>query len=302
MRAFEYSCRDKDGSIKKGRVNANDRKDALRQVHALGVVPLAINECKVSVMPNPLSSSRNKRYATSMILGLIVVCCAVVWIITREKGISTGRSKNSKVQKQTQNVKNPTGKTKNTVEKNTLVKINTPVNSNGGTNTVVRDPLNNKGTTSVVTTNQDQAPKEDTRTYKTLTEQLIVMLGLPGEEMPPAPLDPEAHLVEDFQKALRNILVIAESDDERALAMKENVAWIKEFMRQAGEQNWTPGDYLRELQKKRQEEAALRRSAQDILNQVKQESPQDSGTARKVLDKALQEKGVIPLDTTPDEE
>jgi hypothetical protein len=302
MRVFEYTSREKDGSIKKGQVNANDRKDALRQIHALGVVPLAISEGKATELSNGLLSSLNKRHVTFILLGLIGVSCAVVWFLTREKGSGANLSKNSKVQKHTQIAKNATAKNKNTVEKNTLAKINKPVNANGATNKVVRPPLHNQETPSGAGMSEEQKPKEDTRPYKTLTEQLIVMLGLPGEEMPPAPLDPEAHFVEDFQQALSNILVIAESDDERSAAMKENVAWIKEFMRQAREQQWTPGDYLRELQKKRQEEAALRRNAQDILSQVKQESPQDSGTARKVLDKALQDQGVIPLDTTPDEE
>ena len=44
MKSYTYTCRGKDGTLKRGRLEASDRADALRQLKGQGYLPFSISE------------------------------------------------------------------------------------------------------------------------------------------------------------------------------------------------------------------------------------------------------------------
>lgn len=59
---------------------------------------------------------------------------------------------------------------------------------------------------------------------------------------------------------------------------------------------WTPAEYIRELEKQRKEEVLNRNTAQEILEQIENEFPNQAEAAREELNKELEKKGILPLD------
>lgn len=119
--------------------------------------------------------------------------------------------------------------------------------------------------------------------FKTATEQLISMMASapPGSAPPPLPISEDDTLDEDAQKALSTTIVIDDKDDESSATHKENVAWVKEDMRQSlSKEGGTAGSYIqrlyerqKEIEEKRNEEAEkLRKLAEKAAKaQVKAE-------------------------------
>lgn len=138
--------------------------------------------------------------------------------------------------------------------------------------------------------------KAEMRNMSTASEQLIAMLGQPGEERPPLPIPEEDTLDSDFDNAATNLITVYDTDDDKLIAHKSNVATVKEFIKEARKMGWTPSEYIRELEKKRQEEAAERKAAQEILSEVEDVAPAETRAAREELNKELEKKGIIPLD------
>jgi hypothetical protein len=131
---------------------------------------------------------------------------------------------------------------------------------------------------------------------KSDSEQLIAMLGLPGEEMPPLPIPEHDDLVKDFGNAETNTIVIKETDDDRTAMSKENVAWVKTYIAEAKRMGWTPAQYIQELEKTRKLEALQRNTAAQMMAEIEREYPNDVTAARAELNKELLEKGLKPLD------
>lgn len=144
-----------------------------------------------------------------------------------------------------------------------------------------------------------EPPKE--RAFKSLSEQLVAMLGLPGEEMPPLPDISGENLEGDFAKAMTNVLVIKEQDTTKIAALKENVAWVKTYIGEARQMGWTTSQYIQELEKTRRIEAEHRNAAAAVLAEVQSQSPAETPAAKEALNKELTEKGLIPLNAFDDE-
>ena len=128
-----------------------------------------------------------------------------------------------------------------------------------------------------------------------MSEQLIAMLGQPGEERPPLP-DLTGHtLEEDFLRAAANILVITENDSDELAAAKENVAWVKTYIAEAKKMGWTPGEYIRELEEARRQQALDRREAAALMSEVERDFPGEAGAVRAELNRGLEARGILPL-------
>lgn len=125
------------------------------------------------------------------------------------------------------------------------------------------------------------APKERAKepAFKTSTEQLMGMIAStpPGSSPPPLPISDDDDMEEDTKKALSVQVVIHDDDDDATVTHKENVAWIKEDMRQtlAKEGSSSGGSYIRRLYERQKEAARKRQEEADRLRKLAEESAKE---------------------------
>lgn len=296
MKTFAYTYRAHSGALKQASLQALDRHDALRQIKATGCVPVSVTEGNAAA---PGAGVPWNRTAWLAVAGVVLIAGLGVWLFsgpkTKRQTVSTNPSmvKSQAVDKPTSRSVSRTQVTKAPRSK---VEVADPVTVAGETQkkVVAKQVRNVAAVTPPDEPTEEKKAKH--RNLSTASEQLIAMLGRPGEDRPPLPLIAEDDLIEDFEKASTNLIYFDENDDEKTFAHKENVAWVKEYIKEAKNLGWTPGEYLRELEVKRMEEAAERNAAYKILAEIEAEMPAEAPAAREVLNKELKNKGIIPLD------
>jgi hypothetical protein len=306
MKTFSYKCRDKNWAVKTGSICANDRSEALRELKRQGFVPMSLTEGSATKHAHFLFTISPRILSISFGL-LVTVTGFVVFLLwprhPREKGA------NARIESSVTHL--PPVVTSSKVPASSVVEKMTVISPEPGVSVQDSLPVVKKTAvpSSPVILPQRQtpvmvqaSPAEDTPkeieilALKTPSEQLIGMLGRPGEEVPPLPELPDETLEEDFEKAATNLIVISDRDDAATIAHKENVAWIKEYIKEAKKMGWTPAEYIRELEKQRKEEVLNRNTAQEILEQIENEFPNQAEAAREELNKELEKKGILPLD------
>lgn len=304
MATYSYSCRDKNWAVKRGSIQAESREEALRLLKAQGLAPLTVTE----------GSALKAADASPKIFRLVFALLAAVIVGGGLLAVMRNLPKRpAKVAE-----KQPAEKPKKTASAPKKEKPRAPIPQPAHAPTVAktvpppvepapaprqpqapntealveakREPVN------VPPPELSEEQKAEMRNMSTASEQLIAMLGQPGEERPPLPIPEEDTLDSDFDNAATNLITVYDTDDDKIIAHKSNVATVKEFIKEARKMGWTPSEYIRELEKKRQEEAAERKAAQEILSEVEDVSPTETRAAREELNKELEKKGIIPLD------
>lgn len=299
MKTFTYTYRDKAGALKKSALQAADRLDALRQIRAMGCVPVSVTEGVFktgSGLPLPFSPH------LVVLTGCVVIFLAFLVVYRLKPGKThPGRAERvsatvkhapkalpaaaAKPDEPLAAAKSPTADKPVRPEKPAESKT---VAARHGTGTGVPN--------AELPEAQKNGEEPGIRNMPTASEQLISMLGMPGEDTPPLPLSEEDTLETDFEKAITNTIYITDKDDEESAARKENVAWVKEYIKEAKKLGWTPGEYLRALEKKRKEEAAFRSEAHRLIGEIENETPEEAPAAREALNKELEKEGLLPLE------
>jgi hypothetical protein len=303
--SYSYSCRDKNWAIKRGSIQAESREDALRLLKAQGFAPLTVTEG--SALRATDASPKMFRFVFALVAAVIVGGGLLAVMRNQPKRPAKFAEKQ------------PAAKPKKTVaapkKERAPVALSQPAPAPGVAKTLpppvvpASAPSQPQAVTKapqaeLMASPQQPPPEEqkiEVRTMTSASEQLISMLGLPGEERPPLPLQEEDSLESDFDQAATNVILVTDDDNDMSIANKANVATVKEYIKQARKMGWTPGEYIRELEKKRLEEAAERLAAQEILSEVEGTAPKEAQTARDELNKELEKKGILPLDPPPEE-
>ncbi len=306
MKTFAYTYRDHSGALGRASLQALDRSDALRQITAMNRVPVSVTEG--SAMPSAAAGLKlpPRVLALAGAAGVLLALVAALRLMPKP----TAHRKPAAVKsaqpapKAAETVKMPkeAGKTTGVDTQQLAVTQQELLPSEAQPQALKKaGAAASPKALDAKNAEDEQARINDAlnRPFKTGTEQLIAMLGLPGEEMPPIPLMADDTLEEDFAAALTNVIVVLDKDDDQSVARKENVAWIKQFIKEGQAMGWTPADYIRELEKKRKEEASLRRQAHQVMSDVESAEATDKGTAKAVreqLNKELTDQGILPLE------
>jgi len=297
---FSYTARTSNGSLKRGTLVAGSRTDALARIKAQGDVPITVTE--INARSTPLGRVHSLLTMRSLCMaGVAVAVIGLgVWLLIpsspKDRDILSLDLAPTPLRKpiDTPPVDQSLEPTDNlTVSTNVVENMShsSAAAATTGSRPVARTP-------SVVDDESNKATEEPRRPrpYRSLTEQLIAMLGRPGEAMPPLPIADGMIGQEDFERALNNVIEIYEDDDDRTAQQKEIVAWIKMHMKEVVNEEWTPAQYLRELEAFRKEQALERRVAYEVLKEIEELSPEDAELARKELNAELEERGILKLD------
>jgi len=291
MKNYTYTCRNKDGTLKRGQLSAPDRADALRQLKSQGHLPLSISE-------GPSAPPPNARKRLAALTAATALAIAIGMVLLRPT--LSRQQPDNPLSPQATSAMRPS--LKNKTQETLTGHHQTPTQEDAGFFADATDsrlsPLTHMAAADNAAPLEDETSREESAppAFKTMSEQLIAMLGQPGEERPPLPDLSSETLEEDFLRASTNILVITEDDSDTLAAAKENVAWVKSYIEEAKRLGWTPGEYIRELENVRKQQAMDRRQALAIMAEVERDFPDDATAVRTELNRELEEKGILPLD------
>lgn len=280
---------------------ADNRADALLAIKKKNLVTLSVVQGVTSTQSSLFSFSKLgwKSGLAGVVAVLLIV--AAVYFFMKGSGIPTVTGKNKAT------VSNKTGTLKKGVATQKIAKVKQTEIEEANKSAPTRITKNTQPLKSPSLAERvpevPQPPSEppEERDFKSYSEQLVAMLGLPGEEVPPLPDISGEDLEDDFAKGATNVIVIKEQDTTKIAALKENVAWVKTYIGDARQMGWTTSQYIQELEKTRRIEAEQRSAAAAVLDEVEKQAPEDSAVAKEVLNNELKTKGLIPLDAFDNE-
>jgi len=300
MKTYTYTCRNKDGTLKRGQLEASGRADALHQLKSQGRLPLSLSEGASAAHPG----KKKHLAAAAAAAALIAVIAGVVFLLSAP---SQQQSRKPQSPKATPETRQPL---KNNTQQKTAARADnhlTQATEDGEAETLAGATEAQTSLTAAMPGDNaalldEKVPEEKPApAFRTMSEQLIAMLGQPGEERPPLPDLSGETLEADFLRASTNVLVITDNDSDALAAAKENVAWVKSYIEEAKKMGWTPGEYIRELENVRKQQAMDRRQALLLMAEIERDYPDDADAARTELNRDLEEKGILPLPAPTDE-
>lgn len=145
-----------------------------------------------------------------------------------------------------------------------------------------------------------EATNSVTPAFRTVTEQLMGMVAsVPlGTTLPPLPVIDHDNLEGDSKKALATPIVIDANEDPKRVTQKEDVAWIKEDLRQArGEDaGLTASSYLKRLQARHRAAEQKRRQEAERLRKLVENHAREQVLAElKTINQQLAEEGIAAI-------
>jgi len=300
MKTFGYTYRDKEGALKSGSLQAPDRIDALRQIRAMGCVPVSVTEGKVAV------AGRRAPWNRAVWIGVTVVVLVAalsVWLNAAKKPAKRAAPVTAAVGTVPRTVRGSFGET--------ALPASPPIAETPPVGTPPRGVPDEPALTNnsaIVTKSRPQpvavsepdveqtAPPPTPRPFKTATEQMLSMaMSLPpGVMMPPLPIPPG--IEDDFANSLTNKIVIFEDDDERTIEHKEKVAQAKLHLLELVKQGRSVSDVLNEYQETTNERVEVRNEAgMELANILKNGTPQEAKTYLDKINKAFTDLGIEPI-------
>jgi len=298
MKTFSYTSRGRDGHLKKGVVPAADRAGAMREVKAMGGVPLSVTEVRAGTGGGSPSGRRALLWA----LLVVPVALAAVWLwrpAARDGKTPLGDGGKTLSARPV----NPTGRNvRDTVQE----PITNALAVRQGGEAFPEDvpPTARAGDASTTPVPSKSPPENVSLVFVTNrkeplfrreAEQMLALYVEPGRGIPPTPFG--SGFEEDALAALAEDIVVTAEDLPEDVERKELVAWMKDDMRKFLAGGGTVAEFFALMEKRQEEESELLNEARAILHDLlSNEGDMDAMLAtHRALNEALAEKGIAPL-------
>ena len=141
-------------------------------------------------------------------------------------------------------------------------------------------------------------PVVDTSDFPMATEQLLTMILSCGDTMapPPLPITDDGTLERHLAMSLTNAIVIYDTDDERTVALKENVAQAKLQLKEVMDSGGSVAEALREYLAYVGENHQLRERVVAEYSRLKREvSPEAAEEYLAAANAELEAEGITPV-------
>lgn len=300
MKGFAYTARDPSGATKSGFIPAADRAAAVRELRAQGLVPVSLDE---RAAPLAGGGRRVPALRTLVLAAGVLLVAALLLLVARRRFGRPAPARAAAAVKPAaaRPAAAPAGQAAPAVPVVPVVPAASAGRTEAPGSPAVSAPAGVAAAApaSLPAAAASGAPPPEPRpapVYKTLTEQLLAMLGRPGEVMPPLPITGEENLAANLREALTNLIEIYETDDVQEVNRKETVAWLKVQLAEAEKEGWQPGEVIKAIEEQRREEASIRKAAAQRLQEMIREHPEQAREIRAAINAELAEQGILPLD------
>lgn len=295
MKNFNYTVRDRSGSMKRGNLKAIDRNAALHELVAQGMVPLSVTEGAVQ----PVGGRGKPIYAIiAGIAAMIIVGVAVVVLFQasstpKKSGKKRLPAKTTSSVPGQRNTKQAPAKVPSVAPTNiaqvaavtSLVTTASVTNAVGEIRSALPEPVTNK------------VP----RLFSTTTEQVISWIAntIPGSTPPPLPRLPVNEST-NIVAILNSDIPLYDDDSEKIVEIKFNVAHakqlLKEYLAQGGKAEEFLTYYHKELWSSHKEWRDAQKQVLDL-----QKTGDEEGAVKYYQEqsKVLQGKGIKPIMLPP---
>ncbi len=299
MKNFNYTARDKSGSTKRGNLKAVDRNAAMQELSAQGMVTLSITEgANQSQSEGLMLGSRRTRTLLASVAVLIVVALGGWYFF----GGSVARSKNHlnrKVAKEP--AKKPEKSVSSALTKRPEASISVKTNDIAA---MTVEPITKSSTPLADArygTNRVRSGRAPSRGdgYSSMTERHINMVVNTKLGMKPLPLF-KLPKGEDIAKMLQSDIIVYDTDTEKQIEQKANVAKAKEMLKEYLSKGGTTDQFVEYFHGVLEEAAAERSALQQQMFELAKKGDQDATTLfMEEANKTLGAKGYLLLKPTP---
>ena len=302
---FTYEYREASGAIAKRVAEAASRAELLERLKAEKISPISIREG--SHLPSGAKKPIPK-VALHGAMGGAVVCIGAVllwWFLSGgEKPETGGGAPKAKTAKTT---KVPTShkveRKAETAEQPAVAKATKPPKEKN-TNRVEKLPdgreirINEKGEKILCVNPVDPNAPVPKSIFKHDVESALAMYVKPAVMMPPPPRD---YTDEEVRQALAEpVEVDMNEDDEDTIFQKKTVQAFKDELREFLENGGTFSQYMRQLQKRQEVEAAQTMQSRKMIEKCLDENkPEEARELFDALNKHLEKQGIPPIKMAP---
>jgi hypothetical protein len=299
--------RDEAGALQRGSLQARNRQEALQQIRAMGSTPVSVTEGSVSKTPFVWQPAWTR---AAVLLGVAVVLITgiVLWLQRLRTPPPSPEKNNPPPPKVTEQRRPEIPKKPETLAQPRKPLTNLSENVKQLVQTadekrteretrfgpMPKEPLQEDSS-------EKQGEKEDTRPFKSASEQLLSMAlsGRPGDLAPPLPLAITDDLEEDAARAFQNVIYVSDDDSEETIQHRINVAEAKEHMKELKETaGWTTAEYLKAIEAQRREDAELKMAIYQELERMTKNPSLSNEQIRAELveiNEVLAERGIPPI-------
>jgi len=294
MKIFSYTSRDKDGRLRKGTVQAVDRMGAMREVKAMGGVPLAVTEARAGTGGAGPPAGRRVLLGASL---LVPVILAALWLLRPAAPVPvdvapparpahTANSGTGGVAQAAADVP--------PVQADGLPPADTPpaVAAEGGAIAATEErPVRGaqRRLADAIARGERVTPL-----FGRVSEGILAMYIEPGRGFIHHPLPDDFE--EDLRAALAEDIIVTDTDTPDEERRKELVAWLKEDARRHIAGGGTALGYMALLREREARDAEVYAEAQRILGSLMADGgTEDALAAHRALNAELEAAGIAPL-------
>ncbi len=301
MKNFSYTAKASDGSLKRGVLSAADRAAVLEALRRQSLMPVAVEEAAASAERRALPT-RALAYAA---LAVLLLAGGAWLVLSRRAAPSTTGGREALPHTA---AARPTASAQSAQSALSDVSESPPPTQSDPSAfpapaLAVPSPTPTAATArSRSTTTAEAPPDEKTQepprpqAFKTATEQLIAMAFSvpPGKSMPPLPVPPG--LDDDFAVSLTNQIIVFDDDDEKTVALKEEVALAKLDILGMIKEGKSVADVLKEYEQDNNERAAIRSEAEkELRDMLKSGKRAEAEDYLRSINQAFREHGIEPV-------
>ncbi|MCL1920145.1 MAG: hypothetical protein FWG50_03560 [Kiritimatiellaeota bacterium] len=294
MKTYVYTCRNKDGTLKRGQLEAPDRADALRQLRSQGHLPLSLSEGSSAARPQT-KTHLAALAATAVLLAALAVVLSARHTAKTAQNPDTQKSRDAIAANRSPSPKNtsphtPTQAAEPEDPKNVYSEPAPPPAHVAGA------ALQAEGDAEIPVA-EAEAPDS---TLRTQTEKMLSLMASlpPGAEIPPMPILPG--MEKDFAAALTNEIVIHADDTDEMANRKEAIAWLKLGVATLVQEGNSPSEAIKLIEENANKIAKMRNELLRYATALYREGKEDEAMAFIAeANKELDPYGAEPIQLSP---
>jgi hypothetical protein len=306
---FDYTTRDKNGALLRGTIQATDRSAALKLLQAKDLIPISVTDSLGQGSGMGFPSRPSYRVMAIMIAAVLVISSLLIawWVVSGNRNQKTNMAKvnqpilvqkgkpSSSAKVSAQEV--PVAKTVQTNVSDTNVIVFSERSKQGQTMISTTNPPARRAGVRVLTKDGKEVfhPRDE---IKTQTDRFLwAVVNSKGTKYIPVSI---THVERDFEKALKEKILILNTDTPEDVANKAKIEQVKQEINEMLKQGNKLPDIIRAIQEDQNTATALRREVREkLFTLIKEGNIEEATKFQKDVNIELEVDQIEPVFAPP---